>query len=152
MDYREPDLHIRLPWEATAMILTLLAGLPLLFVGLLFCFLEHGEGHVFLGMIFVVPAVPLLIWGACAIRSRFRKARAAGEACRNIWKLLGWGFFSLGVGIIIVVVDREWLAAPAGFYILPSGIFITALVLMARAMMPASESISRRPASFRLRK
>ena len=136
MDYRDPELHLRLPWEATAIILTASIGLPLLVPAVMFLFVEHGRGSPELGLIFASLAAPLLIWSAFAIRSRLRKARAASESSGSIWKRLGLGFLLLWVPIALCVMAHDWLVAHTGFYIIPTGIFFGAVVPLARAMIP----------------
>jgi hypothetical protein len=140
MDYRDPDLHMRLPWEATAIIVAASIGLPLLAPAVLFFFVEHGRGSRELGLIFASFAAPLLVWSAFAIRSRLRKARNAGESPGSIWKRLGLGFLLLWIPVILCVMAHDWLVAHFGFYLIPTGIFFAAVVVLARAMIPASDS------------
>jgi len=136
MPFDQEDLHFRLPWEATAIILTFVFGLPLAVGAFAFFLHPHGDIERFFGYVCGGLALPFLIWASFAIRSRIKKGRAAGELSKAFIKPIMLSFGGLTAAILIWLFLEFVVRLPVTAHIVPAGLFIASLALFGRAMSP----------------
>src|SRR5258706_12111159 len=80
------DVHLLLPWEATAIIVTFVFGLPLAISAFVLLFLSHSYDSRPIGLFCTALALPFFIWSTFAIRTRIKKSPAVGAPSRALIK------------------------------------------------------------------
>jgi hypothetical protein len=133
----QDDLHMNVPWQATAAFFGAFVGLPLVFIGCMFIFATHGYMAREFGLIALALALPFLIWCAFAVRSRVRKGKQVGEAPGAFAKSVSIGLGIMLAAIVFVLIVRAVVsAAGGGIYVIPGGLFLAGAIMFVRAMTP----------------
>ncbi len=130
------DVHLLLPWEATAIIVTFVFGLPLAIAAFVLLFLSHSYDSRPIGLFCTALALPFFIWSTFAIRSRIKKGRAVGEPSGALIKPIMISFGGLAATTLLVLFFRFFASSFHTVYILPGGLFIGSLAIFGRAMSP----------------
>ena len=140
MPMSNPDLKKNLAWEATAVLIATLLGLPLAMISFGYLFLSHGYMSRAFGLIAAGLTLPLFIWGAFAVRSRIRKGKDAGEALWEFLKRALIGLAWLVATIAIFTAMAQWTSSRLGFYIIPGGVLLAAILVLVKAMTPPAST------------
>jgi hypothetical protein len=134
----QDDLHMHVPWQATAAFFGAFIGVPLLFIGAMFIFATRGYMSREFGLIAIALSLPFLIWCAFALRSRMRKGAEAGEDRAAFAKSLAAGLGMMLAAIVFVLIVRAIASEAGAVYVIPGGLFLAGASLFVRAMSPPS--------------
>ena len=133
------DLNkIRVTWQL-AVVVCALAVLPIAGVGLVSVIVEPDQSGAH-GVKIVCGSLVILTLLLCALAIRSRLAPVDdGDERRAILKQLGLGVAVVTAAAAVSAICYflgAFAAAGAQFYVVPGGLYVVGLVMIARAMLP----------------